>query len=219
MINNYLAREAYRTRVKYCGMTREVDAQFAEKLGVDAIGLIFYQKSPRFVSLEQAIKVKQVLSPLVSTVALFVNPTSIEVDRVLKYLQPTLLQFHGEESPEFCNSFGHPYIKAFRVDQSFDWSGELQKYHSAEAFLFDSKVEGGYGGSGRTFDWSLLESSGRLKHWSILAGGLDAANVSKAILKCRPEMVDVSGGIEEKPGIKSAEKMTKFMHSVMRSLI
>ena len=209
--------KGFRTRIKFCGITREEDALEAARLGVDLLGFIFYSKSKRYVTLDQVVSIKSALPAWISTVALFVNPEPKEVKSVIERMKPTYLQFHGDETEAFCKQFGHPYIKALRVDDAFDWSQACDQFKSAEALLFDTKVTGAYGGSGKSFDWSQYQVPEKAKQWTALAGGLDANNVMSAIEQCRPQMVDVSGGIEASPGVKDSQKMSEFMAAVLKA--
>lgn len=200
------------TRVKMCGITRPQDGLAAATAGADAIGLVFYGKSPRNVSLDQAGAIARALPPFVSSVALFVNPTPAEVDAVLQQVRPDVLQFHGEESPEFCRSFGVPYLKAARVRPDSDLLQFAALYADAQGFLLDAWSEAGHGGTGERFDWNLIPAS--LPKPLILAGGLSPENVRQAIETVRPWAVDVSSGIEQSKGIKDAARIAAFMKEV-----
>jgi phosphoribosylanthranilate isomerase len=200
-----------RTRVKICGITRVPDAQAAAQAGADAIGLVFYPPSPRFLSLEQARALRRALPPFVSAVALFVNPSVEEVQRVLETVRPDVLQFHGEESPEFCERFGVPYLKACRVRQGVDLLEYLRPYSGASGWLADAYVEA-YGGTGTSFDWSVVPQQRALP--LVLSGGLTCDNVGDAIRSVRPWGVDVSSGVESAKGIKDAGKITAFIKEV-----
>lgn len=200
-----------RTRVKVCGITRVGDAQAAAEAGADAIGLVFYPPSPRRLSLEQARLLRRAVPPFVSAVALFVNPSAEEVWRVLDTVGPDLLQFHGEETAEFCGRFGVPYIKACRVRAGVDLLEYLRPFADAAGWLADAYVEG-YGGAGASFDWSLVPAErGRPL---ILSGGLTRANVGEAIRRVRPWAVDVSSGVESAKGIKDAALIAAFIAEV-----
>lgn len=200
-----------RTRVKVCGITRLGDARAAVDAGADAIGLVFYPPSPRVLSLEQARALRRALPPFVAAVALFVNPSPSEVERVLETVGPDLLQFHGEETPEFCARFGVPYIKACRVRQGVDLLEYLRPFADAAGWLADAYVEG-YGGAGASFDWSLVP--GERDRPLILSGGLTSANVGEAIRRVRPWAVDVSSGVESAKGIKDAALIAAFFAEV-----
>ncbi len=203
-----------RTRVKICGITRAQDATAAAQLGVDALGLVFYEKSPRNLSCQQAQAVVQVLPGFVSSVALFLNPSESQVKQVLTEVNIDLLQFHGNETPEFCESFGRPYIKAMGVDRLDDLPAESERYASARSILLDSHVQGAAGGTGEVFDWDQIPDSLRQK--IILAGGLNPDNVARAITEIEPYAVDLSSGVESAPGIKDIELMARLMQEVKR---
>lgn len=199
-------------RIKICGITREEDAIAAARLGVDAIGLVFYSRSPRHVSIETARRLVSVLPPFVTVVALFVDPSREEVDNVLAGLAVDVLQFHGDESPEFCRSFHRPYLKAVRVRPGVDLAAYAERYADARGLLTDAFVEGSHGGTGTTFDWALLP--GQLPLPLILSGGLDEHNVSEAVRRIRPAAVDVSSGVEAGKGIKDTARMAAFITGV-----
>lgn len=200
------------TRVKMCGITRPQDGLAAAAAGADAIGLVFYAKSPRNVPLDQAAAIARALPPFVSSVALFVNPTPAEVDAVLQQVRPDLLQFHGEESPEFCRSFGVPYLKAARVRPDSDLLQFAASFADAQGFLLDAWSEAGHGGTGERFDWNLIPPN--LPKPLILAGGLTPENVRLAIETVHPWAVDVSSGIEQSKGIKDAARIAAFIKEV-----
>ena len=200
-----------RTRVKICGITRVPDAQAAARAGADAIGLVFYPPSPRFLGLEQARALRRALPPFVSAVALFVNPSVEEVQRVLETVRPDVLQFHGEEGPEFCERFGVPYLKACRVRQGVDLLEYLRPYSGASGWLADAYVEA-YGGTGTSFDWSVVPQQRALP--LVLSGGLTCDNVGDAIRIVRPWGVDVSSGVESAKGIKDAGRIAAFIEEV-----
>jgi len=200
-----------RTRVKICGITRMVDARTAAEAGADAIGLVFYPPSPRFLSREQARTVRRALPPFVGAVALFVNAGREEVARVLDEVRPDALQFHGEESPDFCEQFGVPYIKACRVREGVDLLEYLGPYSGASGWLADAYVEA-YGGTGTSFDWSVVPRRRSLP--LVLSGGLTSDNVGDAIRLVRPWGVDVSSGVESAPGIKDAARIAAFIKEV-----
>ena len=200
-----------RTRIKICGITRPGDGVAAARAGADAIGLVFYPKSPRFLSVERAVEIRDALPPFVQTVALFVNADPAQVSQVLGRVKPAMLQFHGDETPQFCGQFGVPYVKAARVRQGLDLIEYLRPYTSAAAWLLDSFVEA-YGGVGERFDWSLVPS--KLERPLILSGGLDRGNVAEAVRKLRPWGVDVSSGVESAKGIKDPAKIAAFIEEV-----
>ena len=200
-----------RTRVKICGITRPEDGVTAAQAGADAIGLVFYPPSPRFLSVERALEIRDVLPPFVQVVALFVNPDAAQVAQVIGRVRPGALQFHGEETPEFCSEFGVPYVKACRVRAGVDLLKYLRPFSRAAAWLLDSHVAE-YGGVGETFDWALAPAV-RDKP-IILSGGLGSANVAEAIRRVKPWGVDVSSGVESAKGIKDARKIAAFIAEV-----
>jgi len=200
-----------RTRVKICGITRPGDGIAAAQAGADAIGLVFYPKSPRYLSAERAVEIRDALPPFVQTVALFVNADAAQVSQVLGRVKPSVLQFHGDETPEFCGQFGAPFVKACRIRPGVDAAQYLQPYSRATAWLVDSFVPE-YGGVGESFDWSLVPHG--LARPLILSGGLDAGNVARAIRAVHPWGVDVSSGVESAKGIKDAGKMAAFVAEV-----
>lgn len=201
-----------RTRIKICGITRVEDALTAAKLGADAIGLVFAGQSPRRVEPFRAAEIARALPPFVSTVALFVNPEPAEVDAVLNRLGPDLLQFHGEETAEFCRSFGKPWLKAIRVRPDTDLLQCATVFAGTSGLLLDAYAPNAHGGTGHRFDWSLIPAGLPLP--MVLAGGLDAGNVAAAIRLTRPWAVDVSSGVEAAKGIKDADKMAAFIKEV-----
>ncbi len=199
-----------RTRVKICGITRPADALAAAQAGADAIGLVFYPPSPRYLGTERAVEIRDALPPFVQTVALFVNPDAAQVAQVIGRVRPALLQFHGEEAPDFCAQFGMPFVKAVRVRPGVDALEYLRRFPRAAAWLFDSYVPE-YGGVGESFDWALVPVTEKPV---ILSGGLSQANVAAAIRRVRPWGVDVSSGVEAAKGIKDAAKIAAFMAEV-----
>jgi len=203
-----------RTRVKICGITRPEDAFAAARLGADAIGLVFYRKSPRWVSVARARECRAFLPPFVTTVGLFVNAAVAEVGEVLGDLPLDLLQFHGDEPASFCRQFGRPYIKAIRMRDGIDLPGAQREYADAVGLLLDTYAPDTPGGTGRSFDWRRVPAD--LAPKIVLAGGLDPENVEKAILEVRPYAVDVSGGVEKAKGIKDIGRIEAFMRGVQR---
>jgi len=199
-------------RSKICGITRIEDALAAVEAGADAIGLVFYGKSPRAVSIEQAAAILQALPPFVTSVGLFVDMPHDELQQLLQRLPLDLLQFHGDASPADCEGHGRPYIKALRVRPGEDVSAAMAPYAGARGILLDTFVEGVPGGTGASFDWSLVPENAAKP--IILAGGLDAGNVATAIRQVRPYAVDVSGGVEAGKGIKDAGKIRAFVRAV-----
>lgn len=204
-----------RTRVKICGITRVEDARAAAQAGADAVGLVFYPPSPRFLSVDWARELRNELPPFVMPVALFVNPSAAEVDTVLERVRPAMLQFHGEETPVFCSQFGVPFIKACRVKSGVSARVDLLEYlrpfGGAAGWLLDSHVEE-YGGIGESFDWSLVPAE-RIRPL-VLSGGLARDNVGEAIRRVRPWAVDVSSGVESSRGIKDAARIAAFIAEV-----
>ncbi|HEY9051366.1 MAG TPA: phosphoribosylanthranilate isomerase [Gammaproteobacteria bacterium] len=203
-----------RTRVKICGITRPQDAVEAARLGVDAIGLVFYAKSPRHVSIEQAQAICKVVPGFVSVVSLFMNADTDQVKQVLQQVPIDLIQFHGTESADYCRAFGRPYIKAVGMADQTDLQTHLETYQDARGLLLDSHATGAAGGTGETFDWGCIPEP--MRRTIILAGGLNPGNVADAILKIRPYAVDLSSGVESAPGIKDAQLMTQLMNEVKR---
>lgn len=199
-------------RSKICGITRVEDALVAAHAGADAIGLVFYPRSPRAVTVRQAREIINALPPFVTTVGLFVNATSCEINETLDAVSLDLLQFHGDETPEDCSRYGRPYIKALRVRPEDDIAEACRRYHSASGLLLDAFVEGVPGGTGLAFDWGLVPAE--LGKPIILAGGLTPENVSEAIEQVRPYGVDVSGGVERSKGIKDAHRVEAFVKAV-----
>ena len=199
-------------RSKICGITRIADAVAAAESGADAIGLVFYSKSPRAIDVRQARAIIAALPPFVTTVGLFVNASRCELGEILDAVPLDLLQFHGDESPEDCAGFHRPYIKALPMRPGLDLAAECERYQGASGLLLDTFVAGVPGGTGHTFDWSLVPAG--LSKPIILAGGLTAENVQQAIAQVRPYAVDVSGGVEVSKGIKDARKIAAFVRAV-----
>ncbi|AEC19823.1 N-(5'-phosphoribosyl)anthranilate isomerase [Pusillimonas sp. T7-7] len=209
-----------RTRIKICGLTRPQDVDAAVLAGADAVGLVFYEPSKRSVSLEQAASLRRLVPAFVDVVALFVNASAKEVDQVIEQVQPDLLQFHGDESPEFCASFKRRHMRAFRLggrglDTPAGVLAACRQYPTASAWLFDS-YSAGYGGSGLTFDPELLSDVRQApdSRPMVLAGGLKADTVAQSLKRLQPYAVDVSSGVEDAPGIKSAQKIAAFVQAV-----
>jgi phosphoribosylanthranilate isomerase len=200
------------TAVKICGINRLEDALAAARAGAQAIGLVFYAASPRCVTPAKAGEIIYALPSFLTTVGLFVNATAEEVRAVLAQAPVELLQFHGDETPEFCRQFGRPYIKAVRMGPGVNLIQYVRAYHDAKALLLDAFAEGLQGGSGVTFDWSLIPHDLALP--VILSGGLTAENVAEAVRRVRPLAVDVSSGVESAKGIKDAAKIAAFMKGV-----
>lgn len=200
------------TRIKICGITRVEDALSAAHTGADAIGLVFYDKSPRHVSLQQAALLAAAMPPFVTLVGLFVNASADEVRRVLQAVPLDVLQFHGEEEPDYCAQFGRPYLKAIRVKAGVDLVQYAALFSGAQGLLLDAFVDGTHGGTGSSFDWGLIPQHLTLP--VILSGGLHAGNVAEAIRQIRPYAVDVSSGVEAGKGIKDAAKIAAFINEV-----
>ncbi len=203
-----------RTRIKICGLTRAEDAVAAVNAGADAVGLVFYAPSPRAVDIDTARAVVAAVPAFVSVTALFVNPEPAEVQKVLDSVRIDLLQFHGDEEDDFCSQFKHPYIKAIRVRQASDVVASCMRFPGALAILLDSYKPGVPGGTGETFDWSLVPDE--LSKPIILAGGLTTENLALGISTVKPFAVDVSGGVEASKGIKDHGKITEFVNEVYR---
>jgi len=199
-------------RCKICGITRIEDALAAAEAGADAIGLVFYARSPRAVDVRQARSIIAALPPFVSTVGLFVDATRCEINEILDAVPLDLLQFHGDESPEQCEGYHRPYVKALRVRSSDQVAQAVTTYRGASGLLLDAFVPGVPGGTGERFDWSLIPAG--LTKPLILAGGLTPDNVASAVRRVRPYAVDVSGGVEAAKGIKDIDKVRAFIREV-----
>ena len=206
-----------RTRVKICGITRAQDALEAVKQGADAIGLVFYPKSPRNVSAAQAAEIVSKIPAFVTVVGLFVDAEPAFIQEVISSVKLDLLQFHGDETPSACRQYSRPYMKAIRVKNGTNLVQYAADYADARALLLDAFAEGVPGGTGLVFDWSLIPQNLPLP--IVLAGGLNAENVGVAIEQVRPYAVDVSGGVEASKGIKDAAKIAAFMRGVSNATI
>ena len=206
-----------RTRVKICGITRAQDALEAVKQGADAIGLVFYPKSPRNVSAAQAAEIVSKIPAFITVVGLFVDAEPAFVQEVLSVVRLDLLQFHGDETASQCSQYSRPYMKAIRVKSDTNLVQYAADYADAKALLLDAFAEGVPGGTGLVFDWSLIPQNFPLP--IVLAGGLNAENVGVAIEQVRPYAVDVSGGVEASKGIKDAAKIAAFMRGVSNATI
>lgn len=204
-----------RTRVKICGITRVEDAIVVVQAGADALGLVFYPKSPRCVDISVAQEIVASLSPFVTVVGLFVNAAAETVHQVIASVPLGLLQFHGDEDNATCKSFGLPFIKSIAMQDGIDVLSQMQHYPDAAGFLLDAWQPQSHGGGGETFDWQCIPESSPAP--LILAGGLTPDNVTLAINTSRPYAVDVSSGVESGKGIKSAAKITAFMQGVENS--
>lgn len=213
-----------RTRIKICGLTREEDVDAAVAAGVDAIGFVMYEASPRHVSAERAAELARRLPPFVTPVLLFVNAPATKIIAACAHVPTALIQFHGDETPETCLQAARPFIRAARIpldeqvsagSARFDLVKYAEDFKAAQAILLDAHVEG-YGGGGKTFNWSLLPPS--VNAHLVLSGGLTPANVIDGILQVRPRCktlaVDVSSGVEISRGIKSADKINQFVAAV-----
>lgn len=196
-------------RIKICGFTNAQNAREASLLGIDAIGLVFYDKSPRFVEVEKALEIVNALPPFVNRVGLFVNANSSFIDEVLCEVPLDTLQFHGDESPTECSQYGIPFIKALRVTTEMDINKMASDYHQASGLLLDAFHKGEYGGTGKKFDWGLAKIEADLP--IILAGGLNPETVNDAIKQVNPYAVDVSSGVESTKGIKDINKIKHFI--------
>lgn len=210
----FAAGGAARTRVKICGITRAEDALAAARLGADAVGLIFYPPSPRGVDIDMARNVRRVLPPFVTVVGVFVDPDAGLLERAIRDVSLDLIQFHGNEPPEFCESCKRPYLKAVRMREGVDLHALARRYAGARALMLDSFEAGKHGGTGKTFDWSLIPKD--LKLPFILAGGLTPENVASAVSAISPFAVDANGGVEASPGIKDHAKIEAFIREVNR---
>ena len=196
-------------RVKICGITSPEQALMAQQSGADAIGLVIYEKSPRYVDIEQAANIRAVIGQSTLAIALLVNPSESLVKQVISEVKPDYIQFHGDETAEFCHQFNVPFIRAVRMRDGLDIEAEVATYKAEGGFLFDAWNDDLYGGTGHSFDWSRLPDSADYK--LILAGGLNPSNVAQAVSITNPYMVDVSGGVEASPGVKDPVKVKAFI--------
>ena len=200
-----------RTRIKICGLTREEDVDAAVQSGVDAIGFVLYEASPRHVCVDRAAVLAKRLPPFVMPVALVVNAPDALIGLAVRAIPNLLLQFHGDETPQRCTAAGRPFMRAARMAPGFDLLDFVSQYSNAQAVLVDAHVDG-YGGGGKVFDWSLIPR--RVPLPVVLSGGLHAGNVTDGILQVRPWAVDVSSGVESAKGIKDAQAMRRFCDAV-----
>ena len=200
-----------RTRIKICGLTREIDVRNAVEAGADAIGFVFYPASPRHVPIERAAALARLLPPFVTPVGLFVNADADEIGRAVEAIPDLVLQFHGDETPAECRAARRPFLRAVRMTPQTDLLDCARQFADAQALLLDAHVAG-YGGGGKVFDWSLVARD--LPCRVVLSGGLHAANVTDGILRLRPWAVDVSSGVESAKGIKDAAAMRRFCDAV-----
>jgi phosphoribosylanthranilate isomerase len=201
-----------RTRVKICGLREALHAVVAADAGADAIGLVFYRESPRFVTPGAAANIVALLPPFVTSVGLFVDADEAKVRDTLATVRLDMLQFHGDEAPGFCESFGLPYVRAVRMEEGTDlleWAG---RFSTARALLLDTHISGEAGGTGKTFDWAMIPRD--LPIPVILSGGLTAGNVGRAVREVQPWAVDVSSGVEASRGSKDPRKIVEFIRSV-----
>jgi phosphoribosylanthranilate isomerase len=203
-----------RTRVKICGIREPAHARVAAEAGADAIGLVFHPASPRIVDLETATRIATGIPPFVATVGLFVDADPAAVRTVLTRVPLDLLQFHGDETPEYCGQFGKPYLRAVRMAAGVDLLEYARRFSAARALLLDAHVPGQPGGTGQTFDWAAIPRD--LPIPIVLSGGLDAANVGRAVREVRPWAVDVSSGVEVSRGAKDPRKIVEFIGNVRR---
>lgn len=200
-----------RTRIKICGLTREEDVDAAVAAGADAIGFVFYPPSPRYVTPQRAAELARRLPPFIAAVGLFVNAEPSALEATLDAVPLHVLQFHGDESEADCQRYRRPYLKAARVTADLDLVQCAARFPTAQALLLDAFVEG-YGGGGKTFDWSLIPA--QLPLPVVLSGGLEASNVGEAVRRVRPAAVDVSSGVEVAKGIKDAARIRAFIAAV-----
>ena len=202
-------------RVKICGITTPEQALMVQGAGADLLGLVIYDKSSRYVDVQRALQIRQVIGPQAQCVALLVNAGAEFVRHVIEHVKPDLLQFHGDESPSFCQQFDVPFIRAIRMREGLNIEAEVREYKAAGGVLFDAWSEDQYGGTGHQFDWSRLPRADAMPEGSplILAGGLTPENVANAVRRVGPNMVDVSGGVESAPGVKDVTKVTTFIYN------
>lgn len=196
-------------RVKICGITSIEQALMVQQAGADALGLVIYNKSPRYVDIKKATEIRAAIKSPALAVALLVNASENTVAQVIDEVRPDLLQFHGDESADFCHQFNYPFIRAVRMRPGLDIDAEVAAYQAQGGFLFDAWSDDLYGGTGHSFDWSRLPTS--RDYPLILAGGLTPDNVAQAVQLIGPNMVDVSGGVESAPGIKDQKKVERFI--------
>jgi phosphoribosylanthranilate isomerase len=197
-------------RVKICGITNLEDALLCQKYGADALGFIFYQKSPRYISPEKAAEITAHLSPFITKTGVFVNESAENINRTAETAGLSLVQLHGDESPDFARNIKLPVMKAFRIKEGFDF--KLLEQYPGCSFLLDSFDTDAYGGSGQSFDWQLIPE--KLRHRIVLAGGVSLENIEKICTDIKPAAVDVSSSLEDAPGIKNHEKVIEFLNRI-----
>ena len=203
-----------RTRVKICGITRMDDAALCCELGVDSIGLVFYEPSPRFIDLVGAREIRRLLPPFITVTALFLDASEEDVKSVIDEISPDCLQFHGKESPSFCEQWNKPYIKSIPMGEDVGPKQYAAQYENSSGFLLDSNLAGQRGGTGDLFDWKKIPTG--FGSPLILAGGLSPENVAEAVTEVLPWSVDVSSGVEKSKGIKDHHKLKRFFSEVQR---
>lgn len=203
-----------RTRIKICGLRSVEQAEIAIDCGADAIGLVFHEASPRAIDMCTARAIRDALPAFVTLTALFMDEAEDLVEQVVQEIEPDLLQFHGSETPAFCNLWNRPYIKAIAMGDRVDAQAYALSYPQAQGFLMDSHAAGRQGGSGDTFDWSRIPAT--FQYPLILAGGLNPQNVAQAVTEVRPYAVDVSSGVESSRGVKDAALIRQFCKEVYR---
>ena len=211
MTDNFLSASK-RTRVKICGFTNAEQAQFAAQMGIDALGLVFYPPSPRAIDSTQAQAIMRYLPPFITIVALFVNETAERINQVLKQTGADMIQFHGNEPPEFCRSFARPFIKAIRVQEDTDIIAESKRYAGARGLLLDAWHPHNHGGTGTQFNWNQIPEHCELP--LILAGGLTPDNIQQALHTSQLDSVDISSGVEFAKGQKSSEKIAALLQHI-----
>ena len=202
-------------KIKICGLTDPENSKQIASLDIHAIGLVFFNESPRAVSIEQANEIIQELPPFINKVGLFVNASSNFVDQVLNSVNIDTIQFHGDESSSDCSQFQMPFIKAIRMREGTNLLSQAEEFSSASGLLLDSFEEDSYGGTGKSFDWNLIKNNLDLP--IILAGGLNKDNIMSAIEKTQPYAIDISSGVETEKGIKDIEK-TKEIIEIVKSI-
>lgn len=203
-----------RTRIKICGINNLDDAMQVARSGADALGLVMHKPSPRSVDIEVAAEIRRQMPAFITVTALFLDESADWIQQVIDRVRPDCLQFHGTESPEFCQSWNRPYIKAIPMGSVDDIEAYATSYPGCQGFLLDSHVAGRQGGSGDTFDWSLIPST--FQYPLILAGGLSPSNVAEAVTQVQPWAVDVSSGVESEKGVKDRALIRQFCEEVLR---